>query len=631
MKLCSTLIYASVIMLMIILPAITLAGTHELDSLKKELKITKDRGVTNRILLRIAEIHEDEERYQYALKYYKRILDEKDTERDLSIQVLGNAGTIYAQVGDYANALQNYQRAYSILYEDMTSSTTANIQDDTLTLMGLKYQIANVYKSFPDYERALESYRKIAELNKQIDFIWFTVLVDMGMGDCYLNTNALDKAIEYYERAEKKLRVDGSSYPALRINLIQVLNKLGEAYYEKENFETAFSYINGALEIAKKNNESHTELSKLYLTLGKLWYGKRNYKIAEKHLLESIENSKQNTTIDIENEAWEALSKVYERSGNSLKALHAYQKHIALRDSIYSRKKLQEMTRFDMQSYFDRQNYKDSLAREEEKSLVKFEMQRQRMLTYSSFGGLALILLLSFFVYRSYNQEKRANKIISEEKQISENLLLNILPDEVADELKRQGKAEARQYDNVTVLFTDFVNFTSVGERLSPKELVEELHYCFKAFDEIIDKYDIEKIKTIGDAYLAVSGLPVPNANHANDIINAALEIQAFTKARKAVLKERSFDIRIGIHSGSLVAGIVGVKKFAYDIWGDTVNIAARMEQSGVPGKINISEHTHELIKDKFVCTYRGEIAAKHKGMLKMYFVDKSIGDKYLS
>jgi adenylate cyclase len=212
------------------------------------------------------------------------------------------------------------------------------------------------------------------------------------------------------------------------------------------------------------------------------------------------------------------------------------------------------------------------------------------------------------------------------EKKKSDDLLLNILPEEIAEELKETGHSEARFFNNVTVLFTDFVNFTAAGERMTPQELVDELHTCFKTFDEIISKYHIEKIKTIGDAYLAVCGLPMPVAEHAANVVRAALEIKQFMADRKQLLKDKVFEVRIGIHSGSVVAGIVGVKKFAYDIWGDTVNTAARMEQNSEAGKINISQTTYELVKDQFICAYRGEINAKNKGELSMYFVDKQVG-----
>lgn len=217
--------------------------------------------------------------------------------------------------------------------------------------------------------------------------------------------------------------------------------------------------------------------------------------------------------------------------------------------------------------------------------------------------------------------KERTREIVSE-KQKSDDLLHNILPEEVASDLKDRGATTAQMFDHVTVLFTDFVNFTTAGERMGSQALVEELHNCFKAFDEIMDKYGIEKIKTIGDAYLAVCGLPTANEHHAEKVVNAAKDILAFTNKRRAKLGDNTFEIRIGIHSGEVVAGIVGVKKFAYDIWGDTVNTAARMEQNSQPGKINISETTHELIQGKFTCTYRGELEAKNKGKLKMYFVD---------
>ena len=220
--------------------------------------------------------------------------------------------------------------------------------------------------------------------------------------------------------------------------------------------------------------------------------------------------------------------------------------------------------------------------------------------------------------------EKQHEELKAEKKK-SDDLLLNILPAEVAEELKEKGHSQARLFNDVTVLFTDFVDFTNAGERMSPDELVSELHTCFKTFDDISSKYGIEKIKTIGDAYLAVCGLPEPTKDHAEKVASAAIEIVQFMTARRLQMGEKTFEVRVGIHSGSVVAGIVGVKKFAYDIWGDTVNTAARLEQNSEPGKINISQTTYELIEGKFTCTYRGKIQAKNKGDLSMYFIEKAI------
>jgi class 3 adenylate cyclase len=209
------------------------------------------------------------------------------------------------------------------------------------------------------------------------------------------------------------------------------------------------------------------------------------------------------------------------------------------------------------------------------------------------------------------------------EKQKSDDLLRNILPLEIAEELKETGRSEAKLYSEVSVLFTDFVDFTQVAEKLSPAALVATIDQCFQAFDAIIERHGLEKIKTIGDAYLAVSGLPVENPKHAQAVVSAALDIRDYMTQLKEA-DPKSFDIRLGVHSGPVVAGIVGIKKFAYDIWGDTVNTAARMEQHSEPGCINISTATFELVKEGFQCTYRGELEAKHKGKMGMYFVSRS-------
>ncbi len=212
------------------------------------------------------------------------------------------------------------------------------------------------------------------------------------------------------------------------------------------------------------------------------------------------------------------------------------------------------------------------------------------------------------------------------EKKKADDLLLNILPAETAEELKVKGRSDTRFYEEVTVMFTDMVGFTRISEQLDPQLVVAEIDHCFSAFDKIVEACGVEKIKTIGDAYMCVGGLPAVNDTHAQDVVRAALQIMAFMEQRK---KEREqagqipFEIRVGIHTGPVIAGIVGVHKFAYDIWGDTVNTAARMEQNSRTGKINISGATYERVKDKFKCTYRGKIDAKNKGMIDMYFVEE--------
>lgn len=230
-------------------------------------------------------------------------------------------------------------------------------------------------------------------------------------------------------------------------------------------------------------------------------------------------------------------------------------------------------------------------------------------------------------IRQNMNLLEKQKEEIDAERLKSDNLLLNILPKETAAELKEKGAADTKQFDSVSVMFTDFRNFTKISESLSPDEIVNEINICFSAFDRISDKYGLEKIKTIGDSYMCAGGLPVPNSSHAVDTVLAAIEMQDFIQNRMDEKKAGGkpfFEMRCGIHTGPVVAGVVGVKKFQYDIWGDTVNLASRMESSGEIGRVNISESTYLLVKNKVKCAFRGEVEAKNKGLVKMYFVESS-------
>jgi class 3 adenylate cyclase len=222
--------------------------------------------------------------------------------------------------------------------------------------------------------------------------------------------------------------------------------------------------------------------------------------------------------------------------------------------------------------------------------------------------------------------ELEKQKVLLEEaKKKSDSLLLNILPDEIAEELKRFGRSYARKHLEVSVLFADIKGFTMIAEKLSPEKLVNQLDEAFCAFDNIVEKYNMEKIKTIGDAYMCASGLPQYDAENAVKAVKTALDMQEFIKGFALSCKIQNlptFEIRIGIHTGPVIAGVVGIRKFAYDIWGDTVNLASQMEELGEAGKINISGDTHALVKDHFNCTHRGKIPAKSRGEIDMYFVE---------
>lgn len=254
-------------------------------------------------------------------------------------------------------------------------------------------------------------------------------------------------------------------------------------------------------------------------------------------------------------------------------------------------------------------------------------MDKQKLLRDFSLAGFCFVLTLAFVIYNRYRLKKKAHaeledahRIIQVEKAKSDKLLLNILPVRVANDLKEKGETEPESYDNVTVYFSDIVGFTDMSSRLEPRFLIEELNDIFTAFDNIIEKNQCERIKTIGDAYLCVSGMPEQNPNHAENIVRSATEIIKYLRNRNHI-SNIQWKIRVGIHTGQVVGGVVGIKKYIYDVFGDTINTASRMESNSQPMKINVSEATYQIVKDKFQFIERDSIAVKGKGMMKMYFV----------
>ena len=260
-------------------------------------------------------------------------------------------------------------------------------------------------------------------------------------------------------------------------------------------------------------------------------------------------------------------------------------------------------------------------------SIGAFTQDRIDLLSLLS-GQIAVSIDNAILYDQMEQKVKSRTSELAEEKKKSDDLLYNILPLETAEELKRDGKTKPRRYDSVTVLFTDFKGFTMISEKLSAEEIVNEIDLCFGTFDNIMEKYNMEKIKTIGDAYMCVGGLPVPNSTHAVDAVKAAMEIKKWVHEHGDYCRERNlpvFEIRIGLHTGPVVAGVVGSKKFAYDIWGDTVNIASRMESSSEPGEINVSGATYQLVKNHFQCKHRGKVQAKNKGEIDMYYIESEL------
>ncbi|MEO8068973.1 MAG: adenylate/guanylate cyclase domain-containing protein [Flavobacteriales bacterium] len=407
------------------------------------------------------------------------------------------------------------------------------------------------------------------------------------------------------------------------------LNALGTGYVAEGDYQRGLTYLDSSLALASEHGDPAYESSGLAeIAHAHHLQGKdaKALPFAQQALAKAWESGVQEGVRDAAEVNYEVLKAL----GNEREALEMHELYIATRDSMTNDENKKAVMSHRFQYEYEKKEALLSAEQEKKDAIAAEELRRKNVQRNAFIGGFGLMVLLAgvFFVQRN-----RINK----EKKRSEDLLLNILPEEVAEELKAKGSAEAVHIDQVTVLFTDFKGFTAMSEVLTPKDLVRDLHECFSAFDHICEKHRLEKIKTIGDAYMAAGGLPTPNTTHATDVIHAALEMRDFIaegKARKIAAGLPYFEIRIGIHTGPVVAGIVGVKKFQYDIWGDTVNTASRMESSGEVGQVNISEATYALVREvkevmegrkvnAFAFTPRGKVKAKGKGELEMYFVRK--------
>ena len=518
-------------------------------------------------------------------------------------------GDIYYSHDELFQALANYQKVLSI-YAALK---------DTFKVAVIYRNLGSVYIKLHNNKETQESIHKAISLFEKMNNKMQLLFTYNNFGIAYMEVNDLQNASINYE---KSLALAEELKATYWISVL--LNNLGDIYSQQDNLNKALKYNDRAL---KLNNEHKDEvrISRSLGCLARTYLKQKKYKEAMSFMSRSLELAKKH---DIEKEypdieMWTA--KIDSAGGNYKDAYAHYQQYIILREKLNSEEVRKAAIKEKFQSDYDEQKVKDK-AEQDKKDAVAFkELQRQKLVRNGFVGGFAVVLLFAGVFFMQRNRIVKEKKISDIEKKRSEELLLNILPYEVAQELKQTGQCQAKTYSMVTVMFADFKDFTSVSEKVSAELLVDEINFCFSAFDNILQKHKVEKIKTVGDAYMCASGLPVLNYTHAVDLVTAAIEIRNFIlnrKKEKEVKGEIPFEIRIGIHTGPVVAGIVGVKKFAYDIWGDTVNIASRIESSGEAGKVNISGNTYELVKDKFACTHRGKIEAKHKGEIDMYFVE---------
>ncbi|MFN0187242.1 MAG: adenylate/guanylate cyclase domain-containing protein [Bacteroidia bacterium] len=514
-------------------------------------------------------------------------------------------GIIYWNQGNYTKALESYFSSLKLM-EEVGNKFGIAVLYGNIGIINVEQ--GNVLAAEKNYLSALKTFKEIR--SKQGIATSYN-----NLGNVYADEGKHEKALQYYLDAltlQKEMKNDDG----ISISY----NNIGEIYINLENLDEALKNLFEAVKYQTKI-EDKEGMSGTLLNIGTAYFKKKNLIEAEKYLDQSLNLSKEIGSLDNLKFNYEALIKLDSAKGDFKNAFRHYKLYISTRDSLYNEENTRKSVQAQMQYDFDK---KESLAKadqDKKDALAKKELQKQKLFRD---GSIVVLTVVAFFAIVFFNQR---NKIRNGKKR-SDDLLLNILPLEVAEELKQKGNAQAKQFESVTVMFTDFKNFTQISERLSPSELVDEIDTCFKAFDEIISRHKIEKIKTMGDSYMCAGGLPISNSTHAVDVVSAGLEIQQYMSAHQQKSEKEGrapFEIRIGIHTGPVVAGIVGSKKFAYDIWGDAVNIASRMESSGEAGKVNISGSTFALVKDQFQSEYRGKVEAKNKGEIDMYYVYRAL------
>lgn len=544
-------------------------------------------------------------------------IGERTKDDQLLTDVYNNLGIAYSYQGLFALSVEYTLKSLALAEEQNDKRRQAMLYNN----LGLRYS------ELENHSLAIENLKEAVTLNNELENTNALISNYINLGNAYFNLNEYKMGIEYGKKAVSLAKTVNQ-----RVDLNIAYGALAHHYISMDELAVAKLYNDSALVVAEDINDE-IGIQEARNVNGLIAFAEGDYDKAKALLNEALaffeEMKYMSYILDIRMK----LATMYHEEGMDDLAYYHMRRHALAKDSIFTDQKDKAMRQVSIYKEAKQEREKKLL---EEKIALRDEniKQEQKLSNTLIIIGVLLLLLLIGLAHR-YRYEKRTKKtlanknlIIEKEKARSDELLLNILPASVAEELKANGVAEAKDFEEVTVLFTDFVEFTKTTQEISAKELVEELNTCFKAFDEIVTRFGLEKIKTIGDAYMAASGLNIPKRAGAYESVLAAFEMQEFVQRRKLEREAQNevfFDMRCGMNTGQVVAGIVGIKKFQYDIWGDAVNIASRMESMADVGKVNISQTTYDLLKDRTDLYFesRGKINVKGKGEMAMWFVSK--------
>lgn len=551
----------------------------QLDTVLQLAIAEKDTAMQAEALMRTGLLHQRKGDYNVALSSFYRVQQLYETsgnERGLA-EVWNNIGSVHHYQKNYRKAQEYYTLGLGI--EERLGSPRG---------MGKFHNnFGALAEDMGEPAEALGHHRRALAIWKQIgDRTWEAVCY-ANMASCYILLEQRDTARAYLKRSMLILDEVPNRYL-----LGTVCNRLGVTYLVGGPPKEALHWCGEGLAVAR--------------SLG---------------------------VMPMEQASCECLYQAHGQLGHVVEELKYYRRFVLLRDSIFSTQHAQDITRVEMNHLFERRQLADSLQRAQEqlrtdlehKARIATEKGRRNVMLYSAIG----LLLLAGGLWSRLRYTRRSRALVRTQRDRADALLHNILPVRVAEELKVKGSVEAREYATATVLFADLEDFTSIAERLSPTQLVDAIDTCFRAFDGIMGKHGVEKIKTVGDAYLAAGGVPEEGRGRPLDVVRAGLDMQEFMlvfQLQRSAKRLPAFVMRVGIHTGPVVGGVVGSHKFAFDIWGDAVNTASRMQSCGSIGRVNLSEATYHLVKDEPELRFipRGPIEAKGKGPLPMYWVERA-------
>lgn len=470
--------------------------------------------------------------------------------------------------------------------------------------------VASVYHVMENYDNSIRYYKSGLDILKEENDTLNILGTLLNLSDTYNKLEQPDSALVYLEEANRKLK-----YGDRDIYFAYTKGNMGVAFALQGKNAMAKNYISEAIDILDDLGDTYG-ISDYLNYMSSILLKQGQYEPALSYSLQGLDLAHDLGLKEQLSDGNLKISQIYEAMGDTISSYKYFKEHVAYKDSLTNISSVQKMA--DIRTDFE------VSQKQLEVDLLNQQKKTQTIITWATGIALFSLTIIVFGVLRRYRFINRTNKIIEEEKNRSDLLLLNILPSETAQELKEKGKVKAKRFESVTVLFTDFQGFTMKSQGFSPEKLVASVDFYFSEFDRIIGKYGLEKIKTIGDSYMCAGGLPFPSEDHPQKVIEAAREILQFMEKTRVKNDPEIayFGTRLGINTGPVVAGVVGTKKFAYDIWGDTVNVAARMESNSKPGKINISENTYDKVKDLYNCTFRGKIEVKNRGSMNMYYVN---------